>query len=233
MERISHSAPGFQEPEIQVQRLAQSRQAGQQRTPEARSSYSFRDSRHVVKSGIAAVSLDLTVEEANAENIALLGFTEGDTLLLTGQGSLSGTARILTLNTDQLRVQICLDVPPEARRAARIVFARLTPRPCRLSDEGQMQLTVQVCKDGKGGYRYALTDNAQSDAQLMGDSLDLRIDDFATRQRLHQVLTFIVASGENLTWAIEHEAPQHPSGKLRLSLAAEMGTFDVSRQPQA
>lgn len=198
--------------------------------PEAKSSYSFRDSRHVVKSGIAAVSLELAVEAESAEQIELLGFQQGDSLCLAGRGSVSGTAFIQTLSPETLVVQMKLSVPAGSRRAAFILFERLANQPCRLDDEGQASLTVCVTKDAKGGYNYTLTDSQNKEILLMADALDLRIDNFSTRNILHQVLTFMVESGNNLSLAIEHDPAQDPKGILKVSLAPGMGDFDVTRQ---
>lgn len=205
----------------------QKQQAAQ---PEAKSSYSFRDSRHVVKGGIAAVSFELAVEEENAEDIELLGFQQGETLCLDGMGSVHGSAFILELNKDSLALQFKLKVPPGSTRAALIVFERMSRHPCRLDPDGQASLTIRVSKDGKGGYHYVLTDDLQQEKCLMADALDLRIDNFCTRNIFHQVQTYIVESGNHITFAIEHAPDQDPKGKLNVSLAPGMGDFDVTRQ---
>lgn len=199
--------------------------------PEAKSSYSFRDSRHVVKGGIASVSLELAVEEETAENVEILGFQQGDTLRLDGMGSVHGTALIQELTKDTLFLQIRLSVPQTARRAAFIVFERLSKQPCQLDEEGQASLLASVAKDGKGGYRYSLTDSNNKGVLLMAAPMDLRIDNFSARNILHQVLTFIVESGSNITFAIEQVPARDPKGKIKVSLAPGMGDFDVSRQP--
>lgn len=198
--------------------------------PEAKSSYTFRDSRHVYKGGIAAVSLELAVEEENAEQIELLGFLQGDTLRLDGIGSVSGTAYIQELSKDSLVLQLKLTVPQSARRAAGIIFERLANQPYHLDAEGLASLTASVSQDGKGGYQYSLTDSQNKDKLLIADSLDLRIDNFSARNILHQVLTFIVTSGNNLTFTIEQEPGKDPKGKIKVSLAPGMGEFDVIRQ---
>jgi hypothetical protein len=215
--RVSQSVPS----------QAQKKGATQQ---EAKSSYSFRDSRHVVKGGFAAVSLELAVEEENAENIELLGFQQGDLLLLAGMGSVDGTAFIQDLTKDTLVWQIKLTVPQASRRAAFSIFERLSKHPCRLDEHGQASLTARIAKDGKGGYHYSLTDSNNKDLLLMADSLALRIDNFSARNILHQVQTFIVESGNNITFAIESEPAKDPKGKIKVSLAPGMGDFDVTRQ---
>ncbi|MEZ0374847.1 MAG: hypothetical protein ACAI44_37515 [Candidatus Sericytochromatia bacterium] len=215
--RVSQPTPGQQEKNGSTQQ-------------EAKSSYSFRDSRHVVKGGIAAVSLELAVEEETAENVELLGFQQGDTLHLDGMGSVDGTAFILELTKDTLVLQIKLTVPQVARRAAFIVFERLAKHPCQLDDDGQASLTACIAKDGKGGYKYSLTDSNNKEMLLMADHLDLRIDNFSARNILHQVQTFIVESGNNITFAIEQEPAKDPKGKIKVSLAPGIGDFDVTRQ---
>ncbi len=216
-----------------IYRIPQASQGKQDKQPsaqpEARSAYTFRDSRHVVRGGAAAVSFELEVEEENAEHIELLGFKQGDHLRLDGMGSIHGTAFIQKLTSDLLTVQFKLNVPESARRAAAIVFERLSQQPYLLDDQGQVHLTGRVIKDGKGGYSYALIDHHHQDRRLMAEHLDLRIDNFSARNIEHQVLTFIVASGNNLTFAIEQEPKQDPKGKLKLSVAPGMGEFEVTR----
>lgn len=197
---------------------------------EARSSYTFQDSRHVVKRGIAAVSLELAVEEESTEHIEMLGFQSGDSLRLDGMGSVDGTLFIQTLTTETLTVHIKLRVPQRAQRAALIVFEHLANQPCILDADGQASLTACIAKDGKGGYHYTLTDSNNKDICLLADALDLRIDNFATHNRIHQVLTFIVESGNNISFAIEQEMAKDPTGKIKVSLAPGIGDFDVSRQ---
>lgn len=214
--RVSQSKAGHQDKKGQAQ-------------PEARSSYSFRDSRHVVKGGIASVSLELAVEEESAENVELLGFQPGDTLRLEGMGSVHGTALIQELTKDALVLQLTLNVPESARRAAFIIFERLSKQPCQLNQDGQASLIASVAKDGKGGYQYALSDGNHQRQLLMAAPMDLRIDNFTARNIWHQVLTFIVESGSNITFAIEQEPGKDPKGKIKVSLAPGMGDFDVTR----
>lgn len=197
---------------------------------ESKSSYTFRDSRHVVKGGIAAVSLELAVEEKTAENVELLGFQQGDTLCLHGMGNVDGTALIQELTKDTLALQINWAVPQEARQTAFTIFEQVVKKTCLLNQDGQAILTACITKDGKGGYHYSLTDNNNKDVLLMADSLDLRIDNFGAQNSLHQILTFIVESGSNITFAIEHELGKAPKGKIKVSLAPGMGEFDVTRQ---
>lgn len=214
--RISESTPGQPDKKGSSQ-------------PEAKSSYSFRDSRHVFKGGLAVVSLELAIEEETAENIALLGFKAGNTLRLDGMGGVDGTALIQELTRDTLVLQIKLTVPESVHREALRVFESLTGHLCRLDGEGQANLKVGISKDGKGGYLYSLTDSNRQDMLLKTDPLDLRIDNFEAQNSLHQVQTFIVESGNTITFAIEHASPQEPTGQIKVSLAPGMGDFDVSK----
>lgn len=226
--------PGGSSADASIYRLSQpaSAQPGKQNAPqpEARSSYSFRDSRHVYKGGHAAVSLELAVEES-AEQIELLGFAAGDSLRLDGQAQVSGSALIKTLTNSCLEVQFRLSVPEMSRRAAAMAFERLSDQPCQLDAEGLASLTSRVVKDDKGGYHYSLQDEHQAGKQLMAGPLDLRSDQFDARGSRHQVLTFMVASGNHISLTIELAPGQEPKGKLTVSVAPRIGEFDLSRQP--
>lgn len=197
---------------------------------EAKSAYSFRDSRHVVKGGIAAVSFDLAVAEENAEHIELLGFQAGDSLRLDGKGGVDGLAFIQELTKDSLVVQIQLTIAQGSQRAALGVFERMFKHPCKWDQHGQVSFTACITIDRKGGFTYSIADQNNRECLLMADALDLRIDNFGAGNALHQVLTFIVASGNTISFAIEHEPAQDPKGKLKVSLAPGLGEFDVSRQ---
>ncbi len=200
---------------------------------EAKSAYSFRDSRHVVKGGIAAVSLELAISEETPEHIELLGFQAGDSLRLDGKGGVDGMAFIQELTKDSLVVQIQLNIAQGAQRvqkAALGVFARMFKHPCKWDQHGQVSFTACIAKDGKGGFTYSITDQNNQQCLLMADALDLRIDNFGAGNVLHQVLTFMVASGNTVSFAIEQEPAQAPKGKLKVSLAPGLGEFDVSRQ---
>ncbi len=199
--------------------------------PEAKSSYTFQDSRHVVRGGgMAAVSLELTIEEATAENVDLLGFEQGDHLRLDGMGPVQGSALIKVLTADCLELQIKLTVPQMSRRAASMAFERLTKQTYLLDADGQVNLTASIAKDGKGGYAYTLVDDNNKHKPLMSDTIDLRIDNFSAGNIMHQVQTFMVESGNNITFAIEKAPDQDPKGTLKVSLAPGIGDFDVTRQ---
>ncbi len=215
-----------------VNRASQPAQQAQknQAQPEARSSYTFQDSRHVVKGGgIAAVSLELTIEAETAENVELLGFEQGDQLTLEGMGPVHGSAFIKTLTQDNLELQFKFIVPQMSRRAAAMAFERLSKLPYQLQADGQVNLTASIARDGKGGYSYALIDNHHNKL-LMAAPLDLRLDNFSARNILHQIQTYIVDSGNTISFAIEKAPDQAPTAKLKVSQAPGIGDFDVTKQ---